>query len=298
MKPFKTYDEQITILKSRNLIINDENRAKEILAQNNYYNLINGYKSVFLEKDINENFLQPEKYIENSTLEELYYLYLMDQELKSLIFKYLLRFEKLLKSYIAYQFSEKYNDDYSYLTVKNYSSRTEDLNKVLKNIAILSGTINRENKKSGKPAINHYTKNHNNVPLWVLVNFLTFGQISYFYQAIDENLRNDIARKFGEKYKTNYNTNEKISDGEMKQIIKLIRYFRNSIAHDEVIFSFKVRKSESIALFSKFFGENVYKGKKLFDLILILKLVIPKEEYTLLISDIEHIFDNYKAAFK
>ncbi len=31
---------------------------------------------------------------------------------------------------------------------------------------------------------------------------------------------------------------------------------------------------------------------------LALKLVIPKDEYHLLISDIEHIFDNYKNSFK
>lgn len=50
MKPFKTYDEQIDILKSRNLEIKDKSKAKDILSQINYYNLINGYKDPFLIK--------------------------------------------------------------------------------------------------------------------------------------------------------------------------------------------------------------------------------------------------------
>ena len=39
-KPFKTLDEQIEILKSRGLIINDENFARDFLLKNNYYRTI------------------------------------------------------------------------------------------------------------------------------------------------------------------------------------------------------------------------------------------------------------------
>lgn len=49
-KEFKTIDEQIQILKSRNLTIPDEQRAKDYLLSNNYYNIINGYSKPFLEE--------------------------------------------------------------------------------------------------------------------------------------------------------------------------------------------------------------------------------------------------------
>ena len=45
-KDFKTIEEQFEVLKARGIIINDEN-AKEILTENNYYYLINGYKDLF-----------------------------------------------------------------------------------------------------------------------------------------------------------------------------------------------------------------------------------------------------------
>ena len=45
-KVFKTIDEQIDILKSRNIIIDDYNKAYIMLSKNNYYYLINGYKDL------------------------------------------------------------------------------------------------------------------------------------------------------------------------------------------------------------------------------------------------------------
>ena len=47
-KPFKTLDEQISILKSRGLIIPDEEAAKLSLLCNNYYNVINYYSKLYI----------------------------------------------------------------------------------------------------------------------------------------------------------------------------------------------------------------------------------------------------------
>ena len=49
-KEFKTIDEQIEILRAKNLNILDNDKAKQILLNNNYYYLINGYKDLFLDK--------------------------------------------------------------------------------------------------------------------------------------------------------------------------------------------------------------------------------------------------------
>ena len=46
-KEFKTIDEQIQILKSRNIIIENYEKTYNILMKNNYYYLINGYKDLF-----------------------------------------------------------------------------------------------------------------------------------------------------------------------------------------------------------------------------------------------------------
>ena len=74
-KEFKTIDEQIELLQSRNLHIENKNIARRILLNNNYYYLINGYKDVFLNKNNKE-----EKFANGTTLEEIYSLYEFDRE--------------------------------------------------------------------------------------------------------------------------------------------------------------------------------------------------------------------------
>ena len=69
-KEFKTIDEQIELLQSRNLHIENKNIARKILLKNNYYYLINGYKDIFLNKNSKE-----EKFANETTLEEIYSLY-------------------------------------------------------------------------------------------------------------------------------------------------------------------------------------------------------------------------------
>ncbi len=67
MIDFKTYDEQIEILEKRGLIITDKNAAKKILKIHNYYNLINAYKDVFIDKGTT-----PETFIKGVTFDELF----------------------------------------------------------------------------------------------------------------------------------------------------------------------------------------------------------------------------------
>ena len=49
-KTFKDLNEQINILKSRGLIINDVDITKDILLRENYF-FVNGYRHPFLENE-------------------------------------------------------------------------------------------------------------------------------------------------------------------------------------------------------------------------------------------------------
>ena len=48
-KPFLTYEQQIDLLKSKNLIVADEEYAKITLSQIGYFSLIGGYKHPFIQ---------------------------------------------------------------------------------------------------------------------------------------------------------------------------------------------------------------------------------------------------------
>ena len=74
-KPFKTFREQIELLKSRGLTIRDENIAISILSTYSYYEIINGYKEIGIE--------QGEKFKEGVTFEKLVDFFLMDKSIRT-----------------------------------------------------------------------------------------------------------------------------------------------------------------------------------------------------------------------
>ncbi|GBF12575.1 abi-like protein [Tepidibacillus sp. HK-1] len=92
-----------------------------IFERENYYNVINGYKDLFLVKNQNGQPITPETYIQNTTIEEIYNLFTFDRELRNLFLKYLLIFENSIKSKLSYRFSEKFKEPHAYLLWKNYS---------------------------------------------------------------------------------------------------------------------------------------------------------------------------------
>lgn len=51
MKEYKTFNQQLTILRNRGMIVPQNGAPKRFLEQENYYNVINGYKDMFLTKD-------------------------------------------------------------------------------------------------------------------------------------------------------------------------------------------------------------------------------------------------------
>lgn len=196
MKPFETYHRQLRILRSRGMEV--PSSAKRDLENENYYNIINGYKELFLKIDENGVFIVPETYKDGTHFNEVFSLYKLDRKLRNVLLEYLLVFETHIKSRIAYYFSREYPEPHSYLYFKNYSSDPSKTDSIVKMVAIFSAVMsNRKNKP-----LKHYINEHNGVPLWVLVNYLTLGNISKMYSNLDDNIRLIIAKDFKLKEKS------------------------------------------------------------------------------------------------
>lgn len=79
LKKPRTYDDQIGILKSRGLIIDNEEFAKSILKNIGYYKLSGFYK--FFYKNIKEN--TEREFKEGTKFEDIYNLYLLIKNLET-----------------------------------------------------------------------------------------------------------------------------------------------------------------------------------------------------------------------
>lgn len=83
-KVFLNYDQQIDKLKNeKNLLIEDETYAKEILRQTSYYSLIGGYRDILKNPTT-------KKYKDGIKFEDIVELYYFDESLRQLFLRYLI----------------------------------------------------------------------------------------------------------------------------------------------------------------------------------------------------------------
>lgn len=284
-KEFKTIDEQIEILKRRQLII-DESKAREIFRDNNYYYLINGYKDLFLDENSEE-----EKYKNNANLEEIFALYKFDSELRSTFLKYILMIERRIDTYIAYEFSKQYGEK-EYLIESNFNNNKTNNSKIKSLIADINFNTSMQIRNSNK-MLSHYIRKYGYIPLWVLIRIITFGQISKFYDLMKQQDQNKVAKKFG------------VREKELKTYIHNLAIIRNICAHDEKLYDIRLKNTIMKHDIHKQFNLNLQNGqyakgyKDLFSIVIILKVLLDKKEfkdfYTIILNNIEEIEHNIKS---
>lgn len=299
MKVFASHDEQITILQNRGLLVPDKATARRVLSRENYYALIDGYKDPFLERDERLNPYGQEKYRTGTEFGHIYALYRFDRELRMLMLGELLKFEKNIKSKVAYRFSEKFKETDSFLQAANYSLEVDRHHERDRIIATLANLIKSHKKRDRVkyPEIREFFDKHRNVPLWVLVNFLSLGQITNFYSVIDDDLRERIAADFAEEFSEE---NEPLSlrAAELDAILRIAFPYRNKAAHEEVLYRYRLPHPEDLrdvdALLRLHAG-SLGKGT-VYSMAGLLRMLLAKEEYNSFSVELDRLMQELKEA--
>lgn len=286
-KEFKCVEEQIEILESRKLTIKNKDNAKNILIDNNYYYLINGYKNLFINKKSKD-----EKFILGTDLNEIYYLYEFDRKMRIIFLEYILLLERKLDTYIAYEFS-KIHGYKEYLIPDNFNyinKNKEQINKFLNDI---NSEILHQHKNSNK-MITHYLNKYKYIPLWVLIRILSFGKMSKFYSFMKQREQNNIAKKFN------------IPSEILKVYLMNLGNVRNICAHDEKLFDVILRNRINITKYHRELGLarnsdgiSAFATRDLFSIVIILKIMLGKEEfkkfYIVVINNIKNLQKELKS---
>lgn len=239
MKPFKTIDEQMDILKSRGMLVADS--ARDILLAENYYCIVNGYKEMFIDNEASQT-TSDERYLDGTKFDDLYALFLFDRALREKTFHYLIKAEAIVKTISVYTFCEEHPEPNSFLRRENYTRREDympgqrlfdgDLTRFL---ALLEHRAYQQ--KKCRDSLAHYRKKHGYVPLWVLSNDLTFGNISYFFNLLPRAMQNRICRRILDLRRGN---SPQLTPKTMRLALRTLVAFRNKCAHDERLFCEKV----------------------------------------------------------
>ena len=157
-KVFLNYDQQIEKLKNdKNLLVENETYAKEVLRQISYYSLIGGYKDIFKNQTT-------KKYKDGTKFEDIVELFYFDESLRYLFLKYLIKVENEIKSQVSYYFTEKNGENQKeYLNKTNYNyNGTKNKRDIEHLIEILRGYVE---KPTDYDYINHSQQKYGNVPL-------------------------------------------------------------------------------------------------------------------------------------
>lgn len=294
MKHYKSHNQQLKILRTRGLIVPTNGQPKKFLEQENYYNVINGYKDLFLEKGVDDTPVIPERYLQNTHFDELKSLFLFDRELRILFLKYILIFENSFKTVLSHEFSKKYKKQNSYLEIQNYNNNNPK--KVLQQISILTKTIHDKVDKSG--AVKHYIEDYGYVPLWVLVNYLTIGNLAYLYDILKDEDKNTIAQYYSIKFEKQYRNTPTLvlSSEDLGSALKIINLVRNKCAHDERLYNSNFGNIRS-ANISNYFEFTNYDNRKIIVAILYLKVLLDEKYFKNFYSELKYIFNKYQNEF-
>lgn len=248
MKEFKTIAEQISILESRGMHVGRE--ASAILLRENYYSVINGYKDPFLDKKAMRSSAD-DVYVEGSRFEWVFSLFQFDRELRRITFSYLIQAEAALKTATVYAFCENHQGCSDYLERSSFCSARDMLtpkafkgNKVSlhsKNMNKLMEFLNRKLVvgPATRPFVAHYITSYGEVPLWVLSNDLTFGNMSHFFQLMKRGDQNSVCKYLFETT-LRAEGDRKITPHEVLRAYDVLTHFRNLCAHDERLYCAKV----------------------------------------------------------
>ena len=262
LKEYKNNEQLIEYLISKNVKINNKVQALKNIEKYSYYSIINGYKSVFKDKDNN--------YKTNVTFEEIFALYEFDKNIKAIFLKFTLEIEVIIKSLMANTISEKYGIQ-DYLKLENFD---EKANKDFIN-TLIEGIKNEINDNYNKhTAIKHYKDTYNFIPPFVLTKILTFGVISRCYGLLKQSDRQNISKYF------------RLSDKLLKQILINLTMVRNISAHSDRLFCFR---SKYYIAFKHINGNYKKNGNftNIYMIIECMKLLLDEEKF----KEFKDLFD-------
>lgn len=272
-KEFKTIDQQIEILRSRGLIIEDEAEAKDFLLRNNYYR-VSGYSLTLRTNDI---------FSKSATFQNIEDIYNFDQEFRHIIMHYIETIEVQIKSIYAYEFTKVYGP-FGYLDTKNFFNE-------VKHKEIIDKANQQKNHRLAHEAyLKHFINDlHQEIPLWAYVDLLTISDISFLYSISEHSLKKTIAHWFG----LTMNRGPKI----LGQYMHSMTIIRNLCAHGSRIYNrlFEQKpslnkKEQALLIHCK---DGTIDNAHFFGFFLIMRRLLPTESFTEMREAIIDLMEKY-----
>lgn len=181
-KKYLEISEQIELLKSRGMIIEDEIKAAEKLVFINYYKI----------KEASLPFLRNDKYKDGTKFEDIIFRFYEDRNLRLYFMRVIEKIEISLKTHFSRILGRELGET-GYLNFENWMDNEEYchhfINYKQKDFYI---RLNKSTRHSKNKMIMEY-ENFKEIPIWLIVDVLTFGEILDLYKLMKKSYKEEIA---------------------------------------------------------------------------------------------------------
>lgn len=267
-----SFEKQIEKLKSHGMVMEDEEKVKEILAEINYYRFT-GYTLQY-RKHPDES-----DYIEGLPFEKVYRIYQFDESLRDIFRKYIEVAEVYYRTQISYGFSmvkcvnppyDQHYDENNFYNKTGYKEVMESFKK------------EKNYYKDSLIVKHHKAKYDSKMPLWVIVELMSFSNTSKLYSSMYISEKGKIADAIGVSY------------GTLENHLHCLAVLRNKCAHAARLYNTQFNPP---ARFTKQFLKKYpeVKNNSLFAYVLVLLKRLPDEKTKMEMLDaVQAVIEEYQ----
>lgn len=232
-KEWKSYQDQIGILQSRGMIIDDAAEAEHCLKRIGYYRL-SGYWYKFRQYDA-QNKKALDTFKDGTKFSDIANLYNFDRKLRLLALDAIERIELAIQVEIAHCLGQKnpfahLDDNY----LHEHASRPRP-NRKSRHNEWLDSYYNQVNNSKRNKFVEHNIQNYGGLAIWVAIEILSFGDISKLYAMMPIKDRIKIESQFGLTRGTEFET-----------WLRGINFIRNTAAHHGRLWNCNVLELASV----------------------------------------------------
>ena len=240
VKPWKSIHDQLEILRSRGLQIEDDDRAKRYLRRLGYYRL-SGYWYPFRQfREVaagQTTELRRDDFIAGSRFGDLVKLYVFDKKLRLLALDALERIEMALRVDVAHLLGEtdKLAHENQNCFHGNFGKKINTKSGKTGHQHWLEKYQQQVYRARHTPLVTHNMDKYGCLPIWVAIEVWDFGMLSTLYEGMKYKDKERIALKYG------------VSDGnKLASYLRSLNFIRNVSAHHARLWNVNVVDRSSL----------------------------------------------------
>lgn len=225
IKPFRTYAQQVALLQSRGMLVEDQASAEHRLATLNYYRL-SGYWHTMRRTDPGTG-ASLDSFRQGASFDLVVNLYKFDERLRSAIFADLARVELALRALIGHQLGAI--DPLIHLDTAKLGPPAQQLDRNSPEMTVHEVWLQKYNsalKTSKEDFVKHHQSCYEGkLPIWAAVEIMDWGMLSHLYRMAPCQARDKVASELH------------LSAPQLASWLKSLNILRNYAAHHARVFN-------------------------------------------------------------